>query len=53
MNDIKLISDNPKLNNLRLLLIEELLIKIGKEHLIPAIIKEADKLLIRANENNG
>lgn len=47
---IKLISDNWKLNNLRLLFIEELLIKTGLEHLIPVIIKEADKLLIRSKE---
>ncbi len=47
---IKLISDNWKLNNLRLLFIEELLITTGKESLIPVIIREADKLLIRSKE---
>jgi len=49
-NEIQLISENPKLNNLRLLFIEELLIKTGKENLIPVIIKEADKLLIRSTK---
>jgi len=47
----RLITDNHKLANLRLLMIEEILIAMGRENMIPNINEQAD-ILLKRNENN-